>query len=78
MEKQETKWFVDNGTPTWRRHTIYLPDLEEVSQIEGRDITEEEYDFIIEDLIESITYDDYKDVFIERIKENKPYREENK
>ena len=49
MEKQETKWFVDNGTPTWRRHTIYLPDLEEVSQIEGKDITEEEYDFIIEE-----------------------------
>tara|TARA_Y100000294_G_C8306618_1_gene236953 strand:- start:204 stop:488 length:285 start_codon:yes stop_codon:yes gene_type:complete len=52
---------------TWRRHTIYLPDIEEVEQIKGENITIEEYNEIIDDLVEHLTYDEYKEPFLEMI-----------
>jgi len=59
----------ERTTPIWRTHTIYLPDLEDVEYEIGRKISNEYYDELIDDLENHMTYDDYKETFLEMVKD---------
>ena len=54
----------------WKRTTIYVPDKEDVESEIGRKISDKYYEELIDDLFIKITYDDYKEPFLEFVKDS--------
>jgi len=54
-------------TEVWRTYPMYVPHKEDVEYKIGREISNEYYEELIDDLLNHITYDDYKEPFLEMV-----------